>query len=134
MVTKLANMRGFTLVELMVTLLVVAILISIAVPTYNSQTRKSRRTEARTALLDIAAREERLFSTTNGYSATASALGYNGTFPMTVASGYYSVSITIDAGPPAKFTLTASPVSGKGQDKDSQCNTFTVEESGDGDE
>lgn len=133
MVRNFARIRGFTLVELMTTLVIVSILVSVAVPTYNSQTRKSRRTEARTALLDIAGREERLFSTTNTYSSVPSDLGYGAsgaTFPMAIASGYYRVSVVVTAGPPATFTLTATPVSGKGQDKDTPCASFTVVQTG----
>ena len=55
-----AMMTGFTLVELMVTLVVAAILATIAIPAYQNQIRESRRTEAKTALLDLAGREETL--------------------------------------------------------------------------
>jgi type IV pilus assembly protein PilE len=57
---RLGVTAGFTLIELMVTLAIAAILLSIVVPTYQAQVRKSRRTEAKTAILDFAAREERL--------------------------------------------------------------------------
>ncbi len=62
---------GFTLIELMVTLVVASILLAIAVPSYQAQVRKSRRTEARNAVMDLAAREERYFSVNNDYSASA---------------------------------------------------------------
>jgi type IV pilus assembly protein PilE len=125
--------RGFTLVELLTVVLIVSVLVGIAVPTYTAQTRKSRRVEARNALLDLASREERLFSTTSTYSNTPSDLGYGTsgtTFPMSVGSGYYNVAVTVVAGPPATFTLTATPVSGKGQDKDTPCASFTVTQTG----
>ena len=125
---------GFSLMELLTTLLIVGVLAAIAVPTYNAQTRKSRRTEARTALLDLAGREERLFSTTNAYSNKPVDLGYgvaDATFPMNVGSGYYSVAVQVDNSvTPATFTLTATPVAGKGQDKDTQCVTFSVTQTG----
>ena len=133
MVRNFARLRGFTLVELLTTLLIISILAAIAMPIYSSQTRKSRRTEARTALLDIAGREERLFSTTNTYSSTPSDLGYgasSATFPMAIASGYYTVNVVVTAGPPATFTVTATPVTGKGQEKDTQCASFTVVQTG----
>lgn len=120
--------RGFTLVELLTTMVIVAILAAIAIPSYNSQVRKSRRTEARTALLDIAGREERLFSTTNTYSATPADVGYNTLTP--IGSGYYNVAIEVTAGPPATFTITATPVTGKGQDKDKDCASFVVDQAG----
>ena len=99
-----------------------------------SQTRKSRRTEARTALLDLAGREERLFSTTNAYSATPTDLGYGpagAAFPLTGGSGYYTVNVTVAAaGSPPAFTLIATPVTGKGQEKDSPCASFSVTHTG----
>jgi type IV pilus assembly protein PilE len=59
------TIAGFTLIELMTTILVGSILLAIAIPSYNAQTQKSRRTEAKTALLDLASREERYNSTYN---------------------------------------------------------------------
>lgn len=124
---------GFSLIELLTVILIVGILAGIAIPSYNAQTRKSRRTEARTALLDIAGREERLFSTTNAYSNKLADVGYgtgDATFPLTVGSGYYSVAVEVVVGPPATFTLTATPVAGKGQDKDNQCAKLIVTNTG----
>lgn len=127
------GLRGFSLIELLTAVMIVAILASIAIPTYTSQVRRSRRTEARTALLDVASREERLFSTTTAYSNAPSDIGYGAsgsTFPIAIGSGYYNVSVTLVAGPPAGFTVTATPVTGKGQDKDTQCASFSVDEAG----
>src|SRR5580658_4397423 len=91
---------GFTLIELMVALAIASLLIAIAIPTYISEVRKSRRTEAKTALVDLAGREERFYNTNNTYSSTPSDLGYGAvaaTFPMTVGSGYYQVNVTFTA-------------------------------------
>ena len=75
-------LRGFTLVELMVVVVIATILLSIAVPSYMSQVRQSRRTEAKTAVLDLASREERYFSTNGSiYSVTPADLGYVGPLP-----------------------------------------------------
>jgi type IV pilus assembly protein PilE len=125
---------GFTLIELMVTLAIAAILVTVAIPAYNSQIRKSRRTEAKTALLDLAGREERVYSATNAYSNVPSALGYTVTpdsFPLTVGSGYYTVNVVVNApGAAATFTITALPVGGQGQDKDTLCTSFVVDQTG----
>jgi len=125
---------GFTLVEMMITVLIVGILASIALPAYNGQIRKSRRTEARTALLDLAAREERFMAANNTYTASPAALGYTA-FDVPVSNGYYKLDTPTNvtggtATAPPTFTLTATPVTGKGQDKDKDCAKFTVDQTG----
>ena len=87
---------GFTLIELMVTVAIVTILATIAVTSYTSQVQKSRRTEAKGALLDLAGREERLFSTTNTYSNLESFLGYGAAVAMTnmpFGNNYYTLTV-----------------------------------------
>ena len=73
----LRSAGGFTLIELMVVVVIATILVTIAIPMYTSQVQQSRRTDARTALLDLASREER-FLTTNptGYTTSPVSLGY----------------------------------------------------------
>lgn len=133
------RVRGFTLIELMVTVLIVSVLVAISVPTYIDKVRKSRRVEARTALLDLAGREERFYNTNNAYSSLPSDLGYGATsasFPMNIGSGYYSVSVALiayAAGPPvvaAGYTLTATVVGGTDQAKDALCQSFTLTSTG----
>jgi type IV pilus assembly protein PilE len=128
------NSAGFTLIELMVTVAIVAILATIAVTSYKSQIQKSRRTDAKSAVLDLAGREERLFSTTNAYSSTPSALGYTGAaFPILVGSGYYTVNVQVpDPNPvpanPASYLITATAAGS--QASDAACATFTVNQLG----
>lgn len=128
---------GFTLIELMVVLTVSGILVSLALAGYGSSVRKSRRTEAKTALLDLAGREERVFSTTNAYSTSPTALGYSAsatTFGagVTVGSGYYLVTVTqttaAAAGTPATFTATATATGT--QVADTACATYQIDQLG----
>ena len=130
---------GFTLIELMVTLVVAAILISIAIPSYQSQVRKSRRTEARNAVMDLAAREERYYSVNNAYTNVALQLGYGqdnaAITDRSIGSGYYTVSVTLKAAQPtatpptlAGFQIIAKAVGT--QAKDTQCQSFTVDDVG----
>jgi type IV pilus assembly protein PilE len=135
--------RGFTLIELMVVVVIATILVSLALPSYLSQLRQSRRTEAKTALLDLAGREERYFSTSAGganYSAAAADLGYAGAFPQVVGSGYYTVNVCIagtgaapcapSAAPGPMYTITATPVATSSQVNDAQCTSFSVDSVG----
>ena len=91
--------RGFTLVELIVAMVILATLAAIAIPSYSSYVLKSHRTEAKSALLDLASLEERYFSTANTYSNNPPDLGYTGAagVPFTVGSGWYNVLVSVTA-------------------------------------
>ena len=124
---------GFTLVELMITVVIGAILVGIAVPAYTSQVRKARRTDARNALLDLAGREERWLSVSNGYTQVNANVGYPGTnWPQTLINGYYTVSVqSPDPGQPGivpSFIITATAANS--QASDSACAIFTVIQTG----
>ena len=133
-----------TLIELMVVVVIATILMSIAVPSYMSQVRQSRRIEAKTALLDLAGREERYFSTSvNGanYSQTTTDLGYTGAWPIAVGTGYYNVTVcAVGPGmapgcPPSAqaapgYAITAVPVPASTQVFDKQCQSFSVDNTG----
>ena len=129
---------GFTLIELMIVVVIATILAMIAIPSYQSQIRKSRRTEAKTALLDLAAREERYMATNGTYTADNAQLGYGNAFPQQVGSGYYRIeTILVNASTsgtattnatPATFALTATAIGP--QATDAQCAQFFLNQAG----
>src|SRR5579872_5390333 len=134
---------GFTLIELMIVVVIATILLSIAIPSYLSQVRQSRRTEAKTALLDLAGREESFFSTNGSqYTIAATSLGYTAWNVGNSPSGYYTVTVACvaiqgaalgcdpNANAPAgpSYYLTATPVGS--QANDTQCGTFAVDSLG----
>lgn len=129
-----STMRGFSLIELMIVCVIVAILGAIAIPSYNSQIRKSRRTEAKTAISDLAAREERYFAANNVYATdTAAALQYGSATPVTIGSYYQIYSIVVTAATatvPATFVAQVKPIPGGTQTKDSSCQLFQVDQTG----
>ena len=121
---------GFTLIELMITMLVIAILAAIAYPIYEHQVQESRRTEARTALLELAAREQRYYATNNAYTSDPTNLGYTGQWPIVIGSGWYQIETPNVNNSPPSFTLTAKVVAGSVQSQDNTCASFTVNSDG----
>jgi len=116
--------HGFTLIELMIAVAIVGILISIAIPSYSSQVQKSRRTSAQTALLDIASREAKYYSTNNAFTNSMTNLGYANAGPIAVpdtASNYYNLSVVLNG---AGFIATAAPVGNQAADA---CGSFTID-------
>ena len=107
---------GFTLVELLVTLAVVAILAAIAYPAYQDQMRKGRRAAAQSFLVDTASRQQQYLLDARGYAIGAGGLAaLNLSVPADVSSFY---TVTIDpavATNPPTFRLIATPVAGSPQ-------------------
>jgi type IV pilus assembly protein PilE len=134
--------QGFTLIELIVAMVILAILAAIAIPSYNQYVLKSHRTEAKAALMDAASLEERYFSTANQYTNDPTKLGYGvPTPPIAVGTGYYVINtITpslalpptalVPGGTPAAFTITAVPAPGSMQVNDTACATFSIDSTG----
>ena len=131
---------GFSLIELMIVVAIATILFALAVPSYITYIRQSRRTEAKTALLDAAAREERFLSTNPAaYTAVPGNLGYTGFGAANpVGNGYYFLTVCSPAtvacapNPPAapSFSVLATPVAGQSQAQDLQCTSFSVDSTG----
>ena len=100
--------RGFTLLELMIVVGIIAILAAIAIPTYQNYITRATRTKATRALMDLAGREERYFYSNNRYAATLASVGYNSPYVESNAdSRYYTLSIP--AASATSYTLSAAP-------------------------
>jgi type IV pilus assembly protein PilE len=136
MPTRFPRVAGFTLVELMIVIVIATILITIAVPSYQNSIRHAHRTDARTALLDLAQREERYASTNSSYTTDPTKLGYSGTFPVTVGSNYYQLNVCVSdtlpctgtAATGSTFLLTATAINA--QTKDTECSNLYVDSRG----
>lgn len=114
-VSKICRLqRGFSLLELMIAVAVVAILAAIAYPSYQSHLISSRRASAQSHLMDIAQREQQYFLDTRSYASDLATLSM--TTPSDVNS-YYMITIAISSAPPT-FTATATPVTGTLQASD----------------
>lgn len=109
-VTKRRGSRGMTLIELMIVVGIVALLAAVALPSYNRQVQKSRRTDGHNALLRIAAEQERYYTNFNRYTAnlTGAPPGGLGMASVNSEHDYYIVTAAVGAGNQT-FTLTATP-------------------------
>jgi type IV pilus assembly protein PilE len=112
---------GFTLIEIMVVVAVLAILAAVAMPNYFESVRKSRRAEAITALSTIAQRQENWRSNNAAYTADLSAAGLNVPNP---SSGYYTRSGTFPGASAVGFTATATRAGA--QTSDTRCGNFSL--------
>lgn len=107
--------RGFTLIELMITVAIVAVLATIAYPSYQSYLVRNNRAAAQSALMDVAQRQQQYLLDSRAYAPNLASL--NMTLPASV-SRYYTVAIATTAGPPPTFTVTATPAAGTSQATD----------------
>lgn len=111
--------RGFSLIELMIALAIMGILVAVAMPSYQSYVRKGRRADAQQFMLNLAQLNQRYFLDNRSFTNTVSTLA---TTPTSVSS-YYTITITVDAGPPATFSIAAAPTGGQASDS---CGTLTI--------
>lgn len=120
--------NGYTLMELLVTVAIVGILASIAIPTYKSYTIKTRRSEGRAFALEIMQRQEKYYTENNTYTTNLTQLGYSSGTP-TSEKGYYQVSAAAAAdGIANNVILTAQPQGN--QATDTECGSFIINSNG----
>ena len=111
--------QGFTLIELMIVVAVIALLSAIAFPSYNEYMMRGRRAEAKSALQQAALWLEKAQTATGAYPLTAA-------FPANftaVQSGAYTISLVSADG--ATYLLRATPA---GPQVGDTCGNFTLDQ------
>ena len=122
----IARVRGFTLIELMIVVAVVAILAAIAYPSYQEQIRKSHRAKAKADLVEYAGLAERFHTTNNTY------VGFS--LPATVSPREAGAAVRYNLTPAGAFTtantftITATPATG--QQSADRCGTLSLNQAG----
>lgn len=131
--------KGFTLIELMVVGAVLAILMTIAIPAFNEQTKRARRADGKAFIMDIASRQERFYTQYSTYtnvlvSAACTGLACGLNYSQNISSeGFYTAAMTLlpngctPAGPTfcTRYTITATPIPA-----DPKCTTLTLTSTG----
>lgn len=126
---------GFTLLEVMIVVVIVATLAAIAIPSYQDQAQRARRVDATEALLSIAGLQERYFLQHNKYASAA-----DNVWSSSTAEQYYTISkATDDFRPDACkganetnrcYVIQAVPATTSPQNNDDDCKTFTIDNAG----
>ncbi len=126
--------HGFTLVELMIVVAIMAILAIASVAGYRRYAQRANRVDATSALLRIAAAEERFYLQNSRYATTASELGDPppaGLGINTTMHQYYDLSLAPDPdGGAAVGYVAVATASATGPQQDDRCRTFRIDQSG----
>lgn len=118
----LRRLLGFTLFELMVTLAIMAIVATLAFPSYMDSVRKSRRADAQAKMREFEVFAARMFTVDSDYSCFED----GGDCDPPTGDDYYSYSVAMD-GASLTYTLTATP---QGTQEEDSCGTMTVTQTG----
>jgi len=116
--------RGFTLLELMIVVVIIAILAAIAIPTFGRYAFRAHRVDGQELLLRVANAQERYYSTNNQYGGLTD-IGFDS--PAISEKQFYSVTMVVEADPAGSssqaFTATAAPINGQVKD---DCSDLTI--------
>lgn len=115
---------GFTLIEVMIAVVVVAILASIALPSYQKYTEQARRADAQAALLELAHHMERHYTAAGSYSGAT--LPFT-TVPKDGGNTSYTLSLSEDDSGSNSYKLQAAPINAMNNDS---CGTLTLDHLG----
>lgn len=129
-----SRVKGFTLIELMITVAIIAIIAAIAYPSYQNSIVKSNRTEAKACLLELAQFMERFYTQNGRYDINRNNVAValpNLQCRNSQANNYnFQLVVANNALAANRFTLEAAPVAGSVQAARDNCGTLSVNQTG----
>jgi type IV pilus assembly protein PilE len=134
--TSRPTARGFTLIELMIVVVIIAILASIGIPSYRQYVIRATRTEAKTALLRVQAAQEKFYLQQNKYATTEAELTSDPPAGLGLSNksdnGNYAIDIAaFDAASGNQgFVAMAVAADGSGQKQDKDCPALWINHTG----
>ena len=124
---KQSKGRGFTLIELMITVVILGVIAAIAYPLYSNYTLQARRAVAHKALGQLASRMQEMWQNRipRNYPASVTSVGMS----VTTDGSHYTLQVT--AASTLNYTLQATAVATSPQINDTGCTTITLNSRGD---
>jgi type IV pilus assembly protein PilE len=123
---------GLTLIEVMIVVIILGILASIAIPSYQNYVIKGKRSQARATVLNVAQMEERYYTNNYAYYAVSAVPpatepnGWNNYVGNVVSARTYDIAVS-SVPPSTAYVITATPVNGF---QDAECGSLTLDNRG----
>ena len=127
-----ANNRGFTLIELMIAVAIIAIIMAVAYPSYLNHVRSSRRSSGESKLMEMMSAQERYYTENNTYATDLTKIGYSAATNVQSDGGWYKIKAAgCGGGISSCVTLTATAQNDQSNDTNgTDCTSLTLDSRG----
>lgn len=123
------QIKGFTILELMIVVVIVGVLAAIAIPAYSDYVTRSKRADAKAGLLSLQLEQEKYRANNPSYATGANLAAQLGVaLPFISPDGIYTVVVQDASVGASTYAITATPIAG--EQNDPLCNALTIDQDG----